>query len=96
MDTQRTKRDSRKWFMTGRINPLVHIAALGRHLRRRGGVREAAIGPGCLPCTTPAWKSGGTHKSCGTKATAGLPQRRTGLQTLAYTQVFSDTAVHGD
>jgi hypothetical protein len=43
----------------------------------------------------PAWKTTGSRKICGIKATAGLPQRRTGLQMLAYRAVFADNAING-
>jgi hypothetical protein len=39
--------------------------------------------------------STGTRKSCGIKATAALPQRETGVQTLAYQPVFADNALNG-
>jgi hypothetical protein len=61
------------------------------YLWQRGGVDAAAIGPG----GTPARKSTGSRKICGIKVTAALPQRETGVQTLAYPRVFADTEING-
>jgi len=42
-----------------------------------------------------AWKSTANCKTCGRKATASLPQRRTSLQALEKLQVFDDTEING-
>jgi hypothetical protein len=68
------------------------------YLWQRGGIHGGGVAstrPRFGPDATPAQKSTGTRKTCGTKATAGLPQRRTGVQTLAYQPVFADNALNG-
>jgi hypothetical protein len=47
------------------------------------------------PGVPSARKSTGSRKICGIKATAALPQRETGVQTLAYQTVFADNALNG-
>jgi hypothetical protein len=44
---------------------------------------------------SPAQKSTGNRKTCGIKATAGRPQRQTGLQALELLSVFDDTGING-
>jgi hypothetical protein len=42
-----------------------------------------------------AWKSIANRKTCGPKATASLPQRRTGIQALEKSPVFADNGING-
>jgi hypothetical protein len=42
-----------------------------------------------------AQESTGNRQTCGTKATASLPQRRTSVQALEKLQVFADNGING-
>src|SRR4051794_3600098 len=91
LSTSGTNPDSGKRFMTGALTA-------SPYLWRCGGVYGGAVAsarPRFVLGIASAQKTTGTRKICGIKATAGVPQRRTGVQMLAYQRVFADTRING-